>query len=162
MLLKTLYQNLVNTYSARFAIELTHMDNLQEKEWLRTEIENGVGVINFDKNKQAEILDSLVKVGMFEEYLHTKFPGAKRFSIEGGEGTITAIEEIIQISAGSGIKEMVLGMAHRGRLSVLTKVIKKPYHVVFSEFKGGVFIPDNLNMPGDVKYHVGHINLLMH
>jgi len=155
MLLKTLYQNLVNTYSARFAIELAHMDNLQEKEWLRTEIENSVGVINFDKNKQAEILDSLVKVGMFEEYLHTKFPGAKRFSIEGGEGTITAIEEIIQISAGSGIKEIVLGMAHRGRLSVLTKVIKKPYHVVFSEFKGGVFIPDNLNMPGDVKYHVG-------
>ena len=92
---------------------------------------------------------------MFEEYLHTKFPGAKRFSIEGGEGTVTAIEEIIQISAKNNIEEMIFGMAHRGRLSILTKVMRKPYHVVFSEFKGGVFIPDNLNLPGDVKYHVG-------
>ena len=155
MPLKKLYQNLINTYSGRFAIEFAHMDDLQEREWLRIEIENDVGVINLGKEKELEILDSLVKVGMLEEYLHTKFPGAKRFSIEGGEGTVTAIEEIIQISAKNNIEEMIFGMAHRGRLSILTKVMRKPYHVVFSEFKGGVFIPDNLNLPGDVKYHVG-------
>lgn len=155
MPLKKLYQNLINTYSGRFATEFVHMEDLQEREWLRTEIENDAGIVNLGKEKEFEILDSLVKIGMFEEYLHTKFPGAKRFSIEGGEGTVTAIEEIIQMSAKNNIEEIIFGMAHRGRLSILTKVMKKPYHVVFSEFKGGVFIPDNLNLPGDVKYHVG-------
>ena len=152
---KELYQYLLNTYSGRFAVEFFHMENLQEREWLRAKIENDAGVINFDKEKKFKILDSIVKVEMFQEYLHTKFPGAKRFSIEGGEGTITALEEIIQISAKNNIEEIIFGMAHRGRLSVLTKVINKPYNAVFSEFKGGVFIPDNLNLPGDVKYHIG-------
>ncbi len=155
MRVEDLYQHLFSTYSSRFASEFTQIDNPQEKEWLRTKIENDVGIINFTKAKKYTIIDTLMKVEMFEEYLHTKFPGAKRFSIEGGESTVIAIEEIIEASARMNIQEVIFGMAHRGRLSILTNVIGKPYHVVFSEFKGGIFIPDTMNLPGDVKYHVG-------
>jgi len=151
---KELYQRLLNTYSGRFAVEFSHIEDSQEREWLRIKIENDIGVINFSNDKKFKILDSIAKVEMFQEFLHTKFPGAKRFSIEGGEGTITALEEVIQVSAGNNIEEIVFGMAHRGRLSILTKVINKPYHAVFSEFKGGIFIPEDLNLPGDVKYHL--------
>ena len=154
MQFKELYQHLLNTYSGRFAVEFSHIDNLQEREWLRTKIESDAGVINLSKDKKFKILDSIAKVEMFQEYLHTKFPSAKRFSIEGGEGTITALEEIIQTSAQDNLKEIVFGMAHRGRLSILTKVINKPYYAVFSEFKGGIFVPDDINLPGDVKYHL--------
>ena len=154
MLLKTLYQNLVNTYSGRFAIEFIQIDNYEEREWLRTTIESDAGVIVFDKMKKKKILNSLIEVEMFEEYLHTKFPGAKRFSIEGGEGSITAIEEVMEKSAENHVQEAVFGMAHRGRLSVLAKIMKKPYRAMFSEFKGSIFIPDDLNLPGDVKYHL--------
>ncbi|MFQ3306964.1 MAG: 2-oxoglutarate dehydrogenase E1 component [Candidatus Midichloriaceae bacterium] len=155
MTFRNLNKYLINTYSSRFAVEFFHMENLEEREWLRVKLENDAGVIDFNNDKKSDILLSLMKVEMFEEYLHIKFPGAKRFSIEGAESTITAIEEVISRSTKGGVEEAIFGMAHRGRLSILTKILGKSYHAVFSEFKGGIFIPDDLNLPGDVKYHVG-------
>lgn len=152
---REIYQTLLKTYSGTFSIEVNHLDNIEEKEWLRNKIENSKDKINLRNSEKVRILNSLIEVEMFESYLHTKFPGAKRFSIEGAEGVITAIEEIIQIYAQDNIEEIVLGMAHRGRLSILTKVMQKPHHIVFSEFSGGTFIPESLNLPSDVKYHVG-------
>ena len=154
MKVRDLYSALLSTYSARFGVEFVHMECLDEREWLRTKIEADAGAINFDKAKKTKILSSLTAVEMFEVYLHTKFPGAKRFSIEGGESNVIAIEEVIEKSAKNNTQEAVFGMAHRGRLSILAKVMKKPYRAIFSEFKGGIFIPDDLNLPGDVKYHL--------
>ena len=154
MSLRNLYECLLKTYSSRFAVEFTQIDSFQEREWLRTKIEDDVGLINYTNNKKLKIINSIIQIEMFEEYLNTKFPTAKRFSIEGSESAIIAIEEVIESSA-SHIKEVVFGMSHRGRLSVLTKVIGKPYRAVFSEFKDGTFIPKSMKLPGDVKYHVG-------
>lgn len=155
MRLKDLYQCLLKTYSSRFALEFAQIDSPQEREWLRTKIENDTGVINYANDKKLKIIDSIIQTEMFEEYLNTKFPTAKRFSIEGAESSIIAIEEVIKASA-TNIEEIVFGMSHRGRLSVLTKVMGKPYRAVFSEFKGGTFIPKNMTVPGDVKYHLGY------
>ena len=152
--LREIYSNLFSTYSGRFGVEFIQIDNYEEREWLRAKIESDVGVVVFDKEKKKKILSSLIEVEMFEEYLHTKFPGAKRFSIEGAESNVIAIEEVVEKSAHNNVQEMVFGMAHRGRLSVLAKIMKKPYRAMFSEFKGGTFIPDDLNLPGDVKYHL--------
>jgi 2-oxoglutarate dehydrogenase E1 component len=155
MVLSELYQQLMDSYSGNFGIEFFHMESLEEREWLRSKIESKHYDHNLGKAKKTKILLNLMKVEMFEKYLNTKFPGAKRFSIEGGENTITAIEEVIEKSVQHEVQEAIFGMAHRGRLSVLTKIIGKAYRAVFSEFKGGIFIPDDLNLPGDVKYHVG-------
>jgi 2-oxoglutarate dehydrogenase E1 component len=153
--IKELFKRLVKIYSGRVGIEFCHMENLTEREWLRNRFEQDAGEFQFPKKDKLEIYNGILQVDMLEKYLHTKFPGAKRFSIEGAESTITAIEQIIKTSTNGGIEEAIFGMAHRGRLSVLTKVMGKPYHALFSEFSGGTFIPDSLNLPGDVKYHLG-------
>ena len=153
--IKELFKHLVQTYGGRVGIEFCHMENMTERDWLRDRFEKNAGNIHLTTMEQQEILQGIKDVDMLEKFLHTKFPGAKRFSIEGAESTITAIEQIIKTSAHAGVKEAIFGMAHRGRLSILTKVMGKPYHALFSEFAGGTFIPDSLNLPGDVKYHLG-------
>jgi len=105
--------------------------------------------------KKKNLLHSLVEIEGFEQYLHTKFPGAKRFSIEGGDTSIICIDKIIELSALNNVSEAVIGLAHRGRLSTLTKVMQKPYRAVFSEFMGLSSFPSELMVAGDVKYHMG-------
>jgi 2-oxoglutarate dehydrogenase E1 component len=146
---------LEHTYAERIAAEFTHVENSQEKAWLFDQLERAASKV-FSAEEKKKFLKDLVEVEGFEQYLHIKFPGAKRFSIEGGDASIVCLDTVIEESARVGVDEVVLGMAHRGRLSTLTKVMQKPYRAVFSEFSGSSAFPDDLDIAGDVKYHMGY------
>lgn len=146
---------LQNTYSNRIASEFMHIENTEERNWLCSKLESDQGNILLSKEEKQRVLQDLMEATLFEEYLHTKFPGTKRFSIEGGEASITSLEVILEQAAKAGMTDVVIGMAHRGRLVTLTKVMKKPYHAMLSEFQGNLAFPEELGFPGDVKYHLG-------
>jgi len=109
----------------------------------------------FDAEQKKHILDRLTAAEGLERYLHTKFVGQKRFSLEGGESFIVSMDELVQRAGVKGVQEIVIGMAHRGRLNVLASVMSKPHRAIFNEFKGGSFKPDDVEGSGDVKYHLG-------
>ena len=142
-------------YTNQIGAEFSHLENYGEKEWLKNQLEKKLLNKQISRESQKQHLKHLLEVTYFENFLHTKFPGTKRFSIEGGEAVIAAMEMAIELSAASGIEEIVIGMAHRGRLSVLTKVLDKAYHAMLSEFSGVLAFPEDLDMSGDVKYHLG-------
>ncbi len=146
---------LEHSYAGRIAAEFLHVENSQEKAWLFDRLELATSKV-FSAQEKKKLLKDLVEVEGFEQYLHIKFPGAKRFSIEGGDASIVCLDAVIEESARTGVEEVVLGMAHRGRLSTLTKVMQKPYRAVFSEFSGSSAFPDDLDIAGDVKYHMGY------
>lgn len=141
-------------YCKNIGFEFMHISSYEERIWLQEKIENQNYKLSLQDKK--EILRHLVESEMFEQFLHMKFPGYKRFSIEGGESAIVAIEKIINDSATYGIEEIVLGMAHRGRLNVLTKIMGKEYSAMLSEFQGNLAYPSDLDVSGDVKYHLGY------
>jgi 2-oxoglutarate dehydrogenase E1 component len=143
------------TYSGSVAVEFSHIENSEQQLWLYDKIENVNTHTNFSDDEKKALLKNLVGVEGFEQYLHVKFPGAKRFSIEGGDASIVSLEMMIDESAAAGAQEAVIGMAHRGRLSTLTKVMGKPYVAIFSEFMGNSAFPSDLGVAGDVKYHMG-------
>jgi len=147
---------LERTYSGNLAAEFSHMENSEERTWLYDQLERANTHRMFSADEKKKFLKDLVEVEGFEQYLHTKFPGAKRFSIEGGDTSIVCLDTVIEESAISGAEEAVLGLAHRGRLSTLTKVMQKPYRAVLSEFSGSSAFPDDLDIAGDVKYHMGY------
>jgi len=142
-------------YSTNIGYEYTHIDNPEERLFLQGKIEAALGQYSVDPEVQKRRLDDIIEAEGFEKFLHTRFPGAKRFSIEGGESMIAAIEEIIDLSLASDVEEIILGMAHRGRLNTLTKICGKSYHSMLSEFQGNAAHPEHLGIPGDVKYHLG-------
>ena len=144
-------------YSGNFALDYIHITSLEKKEWLENRIESslGEGKCALSKQQKKQILQQLVEVVGFEEFLHTKYPGAKRFSVEGGENLLPAMQFSVETSVASGVKEVVLGMPHRGRLSVLTNFMGKPYAAMLSEFEGNLANPDDVEASGDVKYHLG-------
>ena len=156
-----LYDILNRTYSASLAVEYAHIENREEKKYLYKQLEKAntastfraINPINDDDKKN--LLQDLVEIEGFEQYLHTKFPGAKRFSIEGGDTSIICLNIVLEESAIAGAEEVVLGLAHRGRLSTLAKVMQKPYRAIFAEFKGAGAFPKDLDVSGDVKYHMG-------
>ncbi|MFP3033895.1 MAG: 2-oxoglutarate dehydrogenase E1 component, partial [Wolbachia sp.] len=141
-------------YCKNIGFEFMHISSYEERMWLQEKIENQTYTLSSQDKK--EILRHLIESEMFEQFLHMKFPGYKRFSIEGGESAIVAIERIISDSAAFSIEEIVLGMAHRGRLNVLTKVMGKEYAAMLSEFQGNLAYPSGLEVSGDVKYHLGY------
>ncbi len=143
-------------YSGSVAAEFNHVENLTEQQWLFEKLELSSLQNNLQDIDKKTALQDLVEVEGFEQYLHTKFPGAKRFSIEGGDSSIVAMIRAIDLSAAQGVKDIVIGMAHRGRLCTLTKVMGKPYRAVLSEFMGTSAFPDDLEVAGDVKYHMGY------
>ncbi|MCC8417649.1 MAG: 2-oxoglutarate dehydrogenase E1 component [Rickettsia endosymbiont of Bryobia graminum] len=149
-----LVQLLDLVYTKSIAIEFDHIVNKAERSWLFQQIENQDD-ISLLKDKK-KILQDLVEVEGFEQYLHIKFPGAKRFSVEGGDATVVAIDKAIDIAIDYGIEDAVIGMAHRGRLSTLAKVMSKPYKAIMSGFMIGSSFPDDLGISGDVKYHIGY------
>ncbi|WP_341788327.1 2-oxoglutarate dehydrogenase E1 component [Rickettsia endosymbiont of Lasioglossum villosulum] len=142
------------TYAGSIGTEFEQVENEEEKNWLYSKLESGV--ISFSSEEKKNILNDLVEVEGFEQYLHTKFPGAKRFSVEGGDASIVAMNKAIDLSLHQGVEEIVIGMAHRGRLNTLTKVVGKPYRAVIAGFISGSVFPDELNVSGDVKYHLGY------
>ncbi len=146
--------SLKNIYCRSIGFEFMHISSSEEKEWLQNKIENQR--CNLDINNRKTILKHLVETEMFEQFLHIKFPGYKRFSIEGAESLIVGLEQVIDDAFTFNINEIVLGMAHRGRLNVLTKLMGKKYSAMISEFKGNLAYPDGLEVAGDVKYHLGY------
>lgn len=146
---------LKRTYCSTFAIEFMHISNPDEKGWLQERIEGPDKEIAFTKEGRIAILKKLIEADGFEKFLDVKYTGTKRFGLDGGESLIPALEQIIKRGGAMGVKDIVLGMAHRGRLNVLTQVMGKAHRALFNEFKGGSAVPDDVEGSGDVKYHLG-------
>lgn len=152
--LSELVNFLDKTYASSIGVEFEQVENAEEKNWLYSVLESTNSILSAEEKKT--ILNDLVEVEGFEQYLHTKFPGAKRFSVEGGDAFIVAMDKAIDLSMQCGVEEIVIGMAHRGRLNTLTKVVGKPYKAVIAGFIIGSVFPEELNISGDVKYHLGY------
>lgn len=151
--LKQILEKLQSVYTLHVGIEYGYISRQERIDWLQKEVEG-----NFQQNlsldKRKRILQKLNQGVIFEKFLHTKYVGQKRFSLEGGETTIAALDTMITTGAELGVKEVVIGMAHRGRLNVLANILGKTYEQIFSEFEGTA-IPDQTMGSGDVKYHLG-------
>ncbi|MGK7753415.1 MULTISPECIES: 2-oxoglutarate dehydrogenase E1 component [unclassified Roseovarius] len=143
------------TYCGTFALQYMHISDPEESAWLKERIEGYDKEITFTREGRKAILNKLVEAEGFEKYLHVKYMGTKRFGLDGGEALIPAMEQIIKRGGQLGLKEIVIGMPHRGRLSVLANVMGKPYRAIFNEFQGGSFKPEDVDGSGDVKYHLG-------
>ncbi|GLI24973.1 2-oxoglutarate dehydrogenase E1 component [Xanthobacter flavus] len=143
------------TYCASVGVEFMHISSPEEKAWIQERIEGPDKEVTFTREGKRAILNKLVEAEGFEKFLDVKFTGTKRFGLDGGESLIPALEQIIKRGGNLGLKEIVFGMAHRGRLNVLTQVMGKPHRALFHEFKGGSWAPDDVEGSGDVKYHLG-------
>ena len=146
---------LKRTYCGTFALQYMHISNPEEASWLKERIEGYGKEITFTREGRRAILNKLVEAEGFEKFLHVKYMGTKRFGLDGGEALIPAMEGIIKRGGQLGLKEVVIGMPHRGRLSVLANVMSKPFRAIFHEFQGGSYKPDDVDGSGDVKYHLG-------
>ena len=143
------------TYCGSIGFEFMHVLNPEEKAWLQARIEGPKKEIVFTQEGKRAILRKLVEAEGFEKFLDVKYTGTKRFGLDGAESIVPALEQIIKRGGAMGVQEIVLGMAHRGRLNVLCQVMAKPHRALFHEFKGGSFLPDEVEGSGDVKYHLG-------
>ncbi|MEO0677480.1 MAG: thiamine pyrophosphate-dependent enzyme, partial [Pseudomonadota bacterium] len=143
------------TYCGTFALQYMHISNPEEAQWLKERIEGFGKEISFTREGRKAILNKMVEAEGFEKFLHVKYMGTKRFGLDGGESLIPAMEQIIKRGGALGVKDIVIGMPHRGRLSVLANVMGKPYRAIFNEFQGGSFKPEDVDGSGDVKYHLG-------
>ncbi|MBX9743379.1 MAG: 2-oxoglutarate dehydrogenase E1 component [Chthoniobacterales bacterium] len=153
MLLVDLIKNLRSIYCGKSTVELMHIQNREVRDWVRDCVEEKES--SASSTPHYRILRTLHKAELFENFLHTTYVGSKRFSIEGGESLLVALSEILRRSPEHGIKEIVLGMAHRGRLNVLANFLKKPFAVIFNEFSDE-YRPEIGEASGDVKYHLGY------
>jgi len=145
---------LKKTYCSNIGYEFMHMGDPEEKAWIRDRIEGPEKEINFTENGKKAILNKIIQAEGFEKYLHVKFVGTKRFGLDGGESLIPALEQIIKRGGNLGVKEIKIGMPHRGRLNVLANVMGKPFKAIFSEFFGKS-VTAKKDFEGDVKYHLG-------
>jgi 2-oxoglutarate dehydrogenase E1 component len=153
--LRQILDILRRTYCGTFALQFMHISDPAQAAWLKERIEGYGKEISFTQMGRKAILNKLVEAEGFEKFCHVKFMGTKRFGLDGGEALIPAMEQIIKRGGALGVKEIVIGMPHRGRLSVLANVMSKPYRAIFNEFQGGSFKPDEVDGSGDVKYHLG-------
>ena len=151
--LQEIINHLEKIYCESIGVEYMHINNVEEKKFIRNWIHVNENHAKLSAPEKTEILEKLNQAVAFENYLHTKFVGQKRFSLEGGESLIPALDQLITRSSQLGVDEVVLGMAHRGRLNVLTNIFGKSYKQIFSEFEGKEFEEDVFS--GDVKYHLG-------
>ncbi len=143
------------TYCGTFALQYMHISNPEQAAWLKERIEGYGKEIAFTREGRRAILNKLVEAEGFEKFLHVKYMGTKRFGLDGGESLIPAMEQIIKRGGNLGVKDIIIGMPHRGRLSVLANVMMKPYRAIFHEFQGGSYKPEDVDGSGDVKYHLG-------
>ncbi len=153
--IRQMLEILRRTYCSTLGVEFMHISNPEEKAWIQERIEGPDKGVTFTPNGKRAILQKLIEAEGFEQFLDVKYKGTKRFGLDGGESLIPALEQIIKRGGQMGLKEIVLGMAHRGRLNVLSQVMGKPHRAIFHEFKGGSFAPDDVEGSGDVKYHLG-------
>ncbi len=143
------------TYCGTFALQYMHISDPEQASWLKERIEGFDKEIRFTREGRRAILNKLVEAEGFEKFLQVKYMGTKRFGLDGGESLIPAMEQIIKRGGALGVRDIVIGMPHRGRLSVLANVMNKPYRAIFNEFQGGSFKPEDVEGSGDVKYHLG-------
>ena len=153
--IREIVEILERTYCQTLGVEFMHISNPEEKAWIQERIEGKGKEISFTPEGRRAILNKLVEAEGFEKFLDLKYTGTKRFGLDGSESMIPALEQIIKRGGALGAKEIVLGMAHRGRLNVLSNVMSKPFRAIFNEFKGGSASPAEVEGSGDVKYHLG-------
>jgi 2-oxoglutarate dehydrogenase E1 component len=146
---------LTRTYCGRIGYEFMHINDPEQKDWLQRRIEGPDKEIKFTAEGKRAILNKLIEAEGFEKFASLRFVGTKRFGLDGGEAMVPALEQIIKRGSQLGVKEIVIGMAHRGRLNVLANVMAKPYRQIFHEFQGGSVNPSEVQGSGDVKYHLG-------
>ncbi|MBA5776955.1 2-oxoglutarate dehydrogenase E1 component [Stappia sp. F7233] len=146
---------LKRTYCSTLGVEFMHISDPTEKAWIQERIEGPDKQVTFTPEGKKAILNKLIEAEGFEKFIDVKYTGTKRFGLDGGESLIPALEQIIKRGGALGVRDIVLGMAHRGRLNVLSQVMMKPHRAIFHEFKGGSFHPDDVEGSGDVKYHLG-------
>ncbi len=152
--LREILDILQKTYCDKIGVEYMHIQNPEEKVWLQNKMEPVKNTPDFDKSVKKTILKKLIEAETFERFLHTRFIGHKRFSLEGSETVIPVIDMILNEAADHDVPEVVFGMAHRGRLNFLTNIIGKSYDSIFSEFEE-IRDPNSIQGSGDVKYHLG-------
>ena len=143
------------TYCGTFALQFMHISDPEQAAWLKERIEGYGKEVRFTEEGRRAILNKMVQAEGFEKFLHVKYTGTKRFGLDGGESLIPAMEQVIKRGGALGVRDIVIGMPHRGRLSVLANVLEKPYRAIFNEFQGGSFKPEDVEGSGDVKYHLG-------
>ncbi len=153
--LRQIIEILNRTYCGTFAVEFMHITDPEQKAWIQHRIEGPDKDISFTPEGKRAIFKKLVEAEGFENFLNIKYTGTKRFGLDGAESMVPALEQIIKRGGALGVKEIVIGMPHRGRLNVLAAVMGKPYHHIFHEFQGGSVTPDDIGGSGDVKYHLG-------
>ncbi|MFN3521031.1 MAG: 2-oxoglutarate dehydrogenase E1 component [Phenylobacterium sp.] len=153
--IREILEILRRTYCSDIGVQYMHISDPAQKAWLQERIEGRDKEIIFTKEGKIAILKKLIEAEGFEKFLHKRFPGTKRFGLDGGEAMVPALEQIIKRGGAMGVKDIVIGMPHRGRLNVLAAVMGKPYHIIFHEFQGGSSVPSDVEGSGDVKYHLG-------
>ena len=152
--LRQILDRLKKTYCSSIGVEFRQIRDAQIRQWMYKEIEPTNNDPGYSKEEKLHILDKLNHAVTFENFLHTKYVGKKRFSLEGGETVIPGIDALVEMGSELGCEEFIFGMAHRGRLNVLVNVFQKSYEAVFSEFEG-TKMPHDVFGDGDVKYHLG-------
>lgn len=153
--LRQVLSTLKRVYCSTIGLEFMHIMSPDQKGWLQARLENDQYRPKFDSGEKRSILRSLSKAEGFERFLHLKYTGTKRFGLDGGEATMPMMDAVVAKSAEMGVEEVVVGMAHRGRLNVLANFMGKPYRAIFSEFEGVSAHPEDVQGQGDVKYHLG-------
>jgi 2-oxoglutarate dehydrogenase E1 component len=153
--LRQIIEILRKTYCGTIGFEFMHISSPEQKQWIQERIEGPDKEVEFTELGKKAILAKLIHAEGLEKFLDKKYTGTKRFGLEGAESTVPALEQIIKRGGQLGVKEIVLGMPHRGRLNVLTNVMAKPFRALFHEFKGGSANPADVGGSGDVKYHLG-------
>jgi len=143
------------TYCRTFAVEFMYISDKAQRDWLKDHMEPTLNEPRLDAAERQQILGTLIAATGFEEFLHTKYVGQKRFSLEGGDVLIPLLDAVIEEVAATGVEEVVMAMPHRGRLNVLANVLRKPYEMILAEFEGS-FLPTAVQGDGDVKYHLGY------
>ena len=143
------------TYCQTLGVEFMHISNPAQKSWIQERIEGPDKEITFTREGKRAILTKLIEAEGFEKFCDLKFTGTKRFGLDGGESMIPALEQIIKRGGALGVRDICIGMAHRGRLNVLAQVMGKPQRAIFHEFRGGSSTPNEVEGSGDVKYHLG-------
>lgn len=152
--LREILGKLQRTYCEKIGVEYMHIQNPEEKTWLQNQMEPTENKPNLNEEDKERILNKLIEAEHFEHFIHNKFIGHKRFSLEGSETVIPVLDHILSLAAEENVEEIVFGMAHRGRLNILANVIGKSYDSIFSEFED-IRDPDSFQGSGDVKYHLG-------
>jgi 2-oxoglutarate dehydrogenase E1 component len=146
---------LKRVYGQHIGTEYMHISDPEQRQWIQERLEGPDAEIRFTPVGKKAILKKLIEAEIFERFLDVKYTGTKRFGLDGGESLVPALEQVIKRGGQLGLKEIVIGMPHRGRLNVLANVMAKPYRAIFNEFKGGSAHPDEVEGSGDVKYHLG-------